>query len=138
MSAAREGLYATLYLIDGTGAPPTTANTIAMLTGVELSWTQNKRRFYSLGSLVPESVLDGVVEWTGGFKRAYFTNKYMGSLNAGTWSFIGSINPRGTSVPAILGTIKFTGGNLRNMAAESNEPVIEEESFIIYNLTFVG
>ena len=137
MSAAREGLYAYLYLSDDVAAV-TTAHTVAMLTGVELSWTQAKRRFYSLGSLLPETVLDGIIEWNGSFKRAFFTNKYLGSLNIGTCRFVGSIVPRGTASPAIMGTIKLTGGNIRNMAAESNEAVMEEQNFILYNVTFFG
>ncbi len=138
MVQAREGLYATIYLSDDIAAIDNTY-TVALLTGVELSWGQNKRRFYQLGgTLIPQSVLDGVITWDGSFRRAYYTNKYQGSVNVGTCNFIGSICPRGTAGNAILGTLKLTGGNLRNMAAESAEATTEEQTFILYNVSFVG
>lgn len=137
MSQAREGLYAYLYLCrdNGTVGPGSVA---AMLTGVELSWSATKKRFYSMGSLLPESVLDGIIAWEGGFKRAYSSNVYIGTFNLGTVRYIGSICPRGTAQPAIMGTLAFTGGNLSNMAAESADAVMEEQSFILYNVTTFG
>ncbi len=137
MSQAREGLYATLYLADGTAAISNT-NTVAMLTGVDISWTAAKKRFYSCGSLVPESVLDGVMSWEGSFKRAYFCTKYAGSVQIGTCRFLGSISARGTVQPSIFGTLVLTGGNLSNMAAESNDAVTEEEGFILYAVSTLG
>jgi len=133
--SSREGLYATIYVSDDVAAI-TNTHTVALLTGVELSWSQNKRRFYSLGSLNPESVLDGIISYDGSFRHAFLTNKYIGSVNVGTCNFIGSICPRGTSTPAILGSMKITGGNLRNMAAESAEASTEENTFILYNVSF--
>ena len=133
VQSAREGLYATIYI---DSVLPDSSDTVAMLTGVELNWSQTHRRFYSLGSLLPESVLDGVIQLNGSFKRAYYTNKYLGSLNVGTCRFLGSICPRGTSLPFILGTIVLTGGNLSNMAAENEAATTEEQGFIIYNCTF--
>jgi hypothetical protein len=110
-----------------------------MLTGVELSWAQNKRRFYSLGTITPLSVLDGVVTFDGAFRHAYANSFYMGTrFYLGTVRFIGSICPRGTSPPAIMGTMAFTGGSIRNMAAESAEASVEENTFILYNVSFFG
>jgi hypothetical protein len=137
MSAAREGLYATLYLADSAGTVGP-GSIIALLTGVDLNWAQTKRRFYSLGSLIPEKVLDGVIQWNGSFKRAYFNNAYAGSVNIGTCRFIGSICPRGTAQPAVMGTFALTGGNLSNMAAENEAATTEEESFILYNVSVFG
>lgn len=137
MSTAKEGLYAYMYL--GTACPAGTADPIALLVGVELSWSQTKRRFYQLGgSLHPSQVLRGVIAWEGRFIKAYVDNKYLGTFNLGTVPFCGSIVPRGTNSPAILGTVELTGGSLSNMAAENEAAVEEDQSFIIYNLTFVG
>lgn len=133
--SSREGLYATIYISDDIAAIDNT-HTVALLTGVELSWSQNKRRFYSLGSLNPQCVLDGPISWDGSFRRAFLTNKYLGSVSIGTCRFVGSICPRGPSIPAIIGFMKITGGNLRNMAAESAEASIEEQTFILYDITF--
>ena len=71
--SAREGLYGFLYL--GTACPAGTTNTISLLTGVELSWTQNKKRFYTSGSLHPLSVLRGIIKFDGSFKKAYVDNQ---------------------------------------------------------------
>lgn len=125
-----------MYL--GTVAGGTTIP-ISLLTGVELSWTQAKKRFFVAGgSLHPSSVLRGIIQYDGKFKKAYVDNMFLGSVNIGTLSFFGSIVPRGGNSPAILGTVELTGGALGGMAAESEAAVTEDEGFIIYNLTFVG
>ena len=135
--SAKEGLYATIYLCQsgGTVGP---GSVVAMLTGVELSWTQNKRRFYSLGSLLPQNVLDGVIAYDGAFRHAFLSNIYVGTFSIGTFRYIGSICPRGVSTTTIMGTMALTGGNIRNMAAESAEASVEENTFILYNVSFYG
>jgi len=136
MSTPIEGLNAIMYL--GTACPPTATDTIALLQGVDLSWSQNKVPFYHMGSLNHYYVLDGVIRFDGSFRRAYTDNKFPGTLSLGTHILCGSICPRGATTPAILGTVKLTGGSLSNMAAQTAEAVGEENSFIMYNLTFVG
>ena len=136
MSAPNEGLNALMYI--GTACPAGTADVIALFQGVDLSWTQTKRRWYPMGSLNPTDVLDGVITWDGSFKKGYLTNVWMGTFNLGTYVFCGSIVPRGGNSPAILGSVKLTGGSLANMEAENEAAVMEDEGFIIYNLTFVG
>ena len=125
-----------MYL--GTACPPGTADTIALFTGVDLSWSQRKTRFYVSGSLHPSCLLDGVIEWEGRFHKAYLTNLWLGTFNIGTYLYCGSIVPRGATSPAILGTVALTGGSLANMAAENEAAVMEDQGFIMYNLTFVG
>lgn len=135
--SAKEGLYAYMYL--GGAAPAGTADVIALFTGVELSWSQTKRRFYQGGgSLHPSQVLRGIIQWEGRFKRAYTSNDYLGTLNEGTVPMYGSIVPRGGNSPAILGTVELTGGSLSNMEAENEAAVEEDQGFIIYNLSLVG
>lgn len=142
MSTPAEGLNAMMFL--GTACPAGTADTIALFTGVDLSWTQEKRRWYHMGSMNHYYVLDGVIAWEGSFRKAYTSNRWLGTFHLGTYAFCGSIVPRYTAgsiasnSPAILGTIKLMGGSLRNMETETVEAVEEEESFIIYNMTFVG
>jgi len=137
MAQAREGLYAYLFLAAGTTSI-TTTDVVMMLTGVDISWTAAKKRFYSSGSLLPESVLDGIVAYEGSFKRAYYSNRFATMNTLGTWRLLGSLSGRGTASPAIFGTIVLNGGNLSNMAAESSDPVTEEHSFIMYNVTTLG
>lgn len=136
MSLPSEGLNAIMYL--GTACPAGTADVIALFQGVDLSWTQTKRRWYPMGSLNPTDVLNGIIAWDGSFKKGYLTNLWMGTFNIGTMVLCGSIIPRGTSSPAILGSVVLTGGSLANMEAENEAAVMEDEGFIIFNLTFVG
>ena len=126
-----------MYL--GTASPTLATDVIALFTGVELSWTQTKRRFYQAGgSLHPSQVLRGVIAWEGRFKKAFVKTSYLGSFNSGTIPFCGSIVPRGGNSPAIMGTVELTGGALSNMEAENEAAVMEDQGFILYNLTFVG
>lgn len=132
--SAKEGLYAHIYL--GTACPAGTANTVALLTGVSLSWDQSNTRFYGMGSVLPADVLRGPVEFDGGFTKAYVDNSYLGTVLNGTYELCGSICPRGTVTPAILGTLVLNGGSLSDMAAGDESAVIEDHSFIIYNISF--
>jgi len=84
-------------------------------------------------------VLDGVVRYDGAFRKAYTTNAFIGTyFLAGTTIYCGSLVPRGSTTPAILGSVKLTGGSLSNMNQEVADAVGEEHTFIMYNLTFVG
>ena len=136
MSTPIEGLNALMYL--GTICPDGTANIIALLQGIDLSYTQNKVPFYHMGSLNHYYVLDGVIRFDGAFRKAHINNTYLGTLHIGTIELCGSITPRGATSPAIIGTVKLTGGSLSNMEAQQAEAVGEENSFIMYNLTFIG
>lgn len=136
MSTPIEGLNAIMYL--GTACPPTSADTIALLQGIDLSWSQNKVPFYHMGSLNHYYVLDGVIRFDGSYRKAYVNNLALGTVTIGTYIYCGSICPRGATTPAILGTVKITSGSLSNMNAEVAEAVGEEQSFIMYNLTYVG
>lgn len=140
--SASEGLNAIMFL--GTACPTGTADTIALFQGVDVNWSQEKKRWYPMGSMNTTDILDGIIAWEGSFNKGYLTNRWLGTLNLGTYVFCGSIVPRyrvGATVahtPAIMGSVKLTGGSLRNMQAENVEAVMEDESFIIYNLTFIG
>ena len=134
--SAKEGLYCFMYL--GTVFPAGTANPIALLTGIGLSWSQTKKRVYTQGNMQPELVLRGVIQFDGKYKKAYTSNTYLINFNSGTIRFCGSIVPRGGNSPAILGTVELTGGALGNMEAENESAVTEDQGFLIYNLTFVG
>jgi len=135
--SAKEGLYAQIFL-DGITHAGTmgTQSPVILLTGVELSWSQTNSPFFGMGSLHPASILRGVINWEGRFKKAYVDNKWLGTFHIGTYQFCGSITPRGTNLPFIIGTVILTGGSLANMEAGSEAAVMEDEGFIIYNLTF--
>jgi hypothetical protein len=131
-----QGLYAQLFLADGTG-PVGIANTVQMLTALGLSWGSGVRRWYEFGQLEAADLIDGPVSWQGHFERAFFTNKYLGSFKLGTVPFIGSIMPIGGTHPAIGGTILLSGGRLTGMTAENEAAVYENVDFVMYNLSFV-
>lgn len=129
------GLYANLYLGDGaSGAGMVAAR---LLTRVDLSWRQNDRRFQPFGSLQTTEILPGKIEWEGRFERGFYTNKYLGSLIVGTCLFVGSLMPVGGTHPVIGGTFVFTSGHLTGMNAKNNYAIVEGQSFIVYNLTFI-
>jgi hypothetical protein len=137
MSSAKEGLYAYIYL--GTAPAVAATDTVALLTGVELSWSQTKKRFYQLGgSLHPSQVLRGIIQYNGKFTHAFIDFDLLGTLDAGTIPLYGSITPRGANSPAILGTLELVSGSLSNMQAENEAAVEEDFSFILYNISRVG
>jgi len=91
-----------------------------------------------MGTYPTEDVLRGPVNWEGSFKKAFVDLLYMGTFNIGTYLWYGSISPRGVGTPCVLGSLVFNGGSLANMEMENEAAVEEEETFIIYNLTFIG
>lgn len=136
MSAPSEGLNAYLYL--GTACPAGTADVIALLQAISLTGSQDKVRFYHMGSMNHYYVLDGVISWDLSFTWAYIDNRYLGTLLNGTTIFCGSLVPRGGNSPAILGSLKLTNVSLANMEAGNANAVQEEDSAIFYNLSTVG
>ena len=136
MSTPSEGLNALLYV--GTACPAGTGDIVALLQAISLTGSQDKVRFYHMGSLNHYYVLDGVIAWDLTFRWAYLDNRYLGTLMNGTTIFCGSLIPRGVSSPAILGSLKLTSVSLANMEAENANAVMEEDSAIFYNLSTVG
>ena len=130
-----EGLYARLYI--GTVCPPTAADLIAQLRGIEWTSRQTKRRWYIMGSLNTVEVLRGIIEHDGRARHALVNLDWLGTLNIGTWQYCGSLVPRGPTTPAVLGTVEITDLTWSEMAAENEMAVIEDIGFIMYNLTFV-
>ena len=125
MSSASEGLNASISL-GGTA--------IAWLAGVKFSGRRNAESWTSMGSTTPNDVLTGVIEYTGGFSRAYIDNAYFDVFVAGT-HLIGTIFPRGGTTPYIAGTMVITDYTLSNMERSSATAVVEEGSFMMYNIT---
>lgn len=136
MSTPSEGLKSLLYI--GTACPAGTADVIATLQDIGFSSNQDKVRFYHMGSMNHYYVLDGVISNEITFGWAYIDNRYAGTLMNGTTIFCGSLIPRGLSSPAVLGSLKLTNVNWANMSAENAVAVMEQDSAIFYNLTFIG
>ena len=137
MSNPNEGLDADLYL--GTECPVLAASVIALFQGCDLRWRQTNKRWYVMGErTVSLKVLRGVIEWEGSFKKGYLSNIWLGTFNLGTYVFCGSLVPRGATRPAIMGSVVLTGGSLANMESEQAEAVMEDEGFIMFNLSFVA
>lgn len=134
--SATEGLKGVIYISTGTAV--VAGSVIALLTGIELSWSQTAKRFYSMGSLQTYQVLKGPIQWDGSFKKAYTDNKWLGTFNLGTYLLYGSITPGTAYSPAILGTMVLTGGRLSNMTTESVNAIEEDNTFILYNVSFLG
>jgi hypothetical protein len=112
------------------------AGSVSLLTGVELSWSMAYKRFFPCGSLLAANIFQGPIAWEGKYKKAYVTPAMLGSFNVGTYLWVGTLYPTGNVTGGtIAGTLMFVGGQLSNMAAESLDPVEEEHSFIMYNMT---
>jgi len=128
MSAtAREGLYAILDLNNAA---------VALLRGITFHKEQSMKRFYECGVIQPSVVLRGPLREEGTFKRAFVTTTYAGTLNLGTYNFIGTIYPRGSLVPYLQGTFLLNSLDWVNMNAEDESAVEEEFGFVVYNVTF--
>ena len=70
----------------------------------------------------------------GSFRKAYVDNTYLTVFTAGT-ALVGTLYPRGGTTPYISGTIVITGGNLSGLEKDSEAPVIEEGTFIMYSIS---
>ena len=124
---SREGLYAVITVAD---------LTVALLTGVNLSWNQNKTPFYQMGSQLPMRYLQGCIEWELGWKKGFVDTANLGSFNLGTLSYLGTVFPRGSVSPYIAGTIVLNSGSLSDMEACNESAVKEEHTAKFYNLSF--
>ena len=127
MADAKEGMYGAIMF--------GTLGTLAYLTGIELSWSQEKKLFYPMGSVEAASTLHGVKRWEGSFKQAFTNTNMLGTFNLGTWTGTGTIYPRSGTNPYIAGTFSFLGGNISNMASESIDASQETHNFRFYNVT---
>jgi len=125
LSSASEGLNASISL-GGTA--------IGWLAGVSFTARRAVESWTSMGSTVPDDVLKGVVEYTGGFSRAYIDNTYFDIFVSGT-ALQGTIFPRGGSTPYIAGTLVISDYTLSNMERSSATAVVEEGSFTMYGIT---
>lgn len=125
--SAREGLFATISIAD---------LTVALLTGVNLSWSQNKTPFYQMGSQLPMRYLQGCIEWEISWKKGFVDTANLGSFNVGTYTYLGTVFPRGGTNPYIAGTIVLNSGTLADMEACNEAAVKEEHTAKFYNLTF--
>ena len=109
-------------------------STIAVLSGVDLSWDRSATEWASMGETATSDVLLGVRKFRGSFRKAYVDNTYLTVFTAGT-ALVGTLYPRGGTTPYISGTIVITGGNLSGIEKDSEAPVIEEGTFIMYSIS---
>ena len=134
MSIPTEGLKAVLYLGTALG----TANTIAYFQGVDLSATQATTEWVAMGNYIPSYVLRGVISFKGKYRMAFTTSKWAGTLGLGTVTLLGSLCPIGGNTPNIIGSVVLSGFTLSQMDAGNSKASAEEDSFIMYNLSFNG
>ena len=134
MTTPVEGLYARLYL--SATAAPGPPIIVAELRGIEWTSRQTKRRWYAMGTIHPSQILRGIIEHDGRARHAFITPEWIGTLQIGTYVYLGSLTPRGATTPFIMGTVEITDISLNNMEAENEMAVIEDIGFIMYNLTF--
>lgn len=107
---------------------------IALMTGVSLDWNKSVTEMAYLGDTTVKDVMQGVKKYKGTANKAYVDNTYLKVFMAGT-ELVGTILPRGGTTPYIAGTIVITGGRLSGIEKDSEAPVIEDASFVMYNIT---
>ena len=125
MSTPIEGYKATLSL-GGT--------TVALLVGVEFSAVRDVEEFAAAGEDSISAVLLGPIRYSGRARKAYVDNEFL-SLIVNKTELVGTIYPRGDSTPYIAGTVVVTGYDITGMEAKSQTPVLEELTFVMYNVT---
>lgn len=107
---------------------------IALMTGVNLEWNRSVTEMAYLGQTAVSDVMQGVKKYKGTANKAYVDNTYLKVFMAGT-ELVGTLYPRGGTTPYIAGTVVLTGGRLSGIEKDSEAPVIEDISFVMYNIT---
>jgi len=124
MSDPERGLDAKLY-VNGT--------LIAQLTGIEFTCDAEHTPFRPMGSLEPTTILQGIRNYNGRYRRAYVDNNYIDIFVDGT-ECTGSLVP--VSGKSVVGSMLIVGMSFANMETEESAAVLEEGSFVMYNVTF--
>jgi hypothetical protein len=107
---------------------------VAVLAGIDLEWEAPNQLWASMGETQISDTLLGIQKFSGRFRKAYVDNTYLTVFMAGT-TLVGTIYPIGGTTPYISGTIRITSGSLSGMEHQTENPVIEEGSFIIYSVS---
>lgn len=107
---------------------------ITLMTGVSLDWNKSVTEMAYLGDTTVKDVLQGVKKFKGSAQKAYVDNTYLKVFMAGT-ELVGTLYPRGGTTPCIAGTVVLTGGRLSGIDKDSEAPVVEDCSFVMYSIT---
>jgi hypothetical protein len=108
--------------------------TIAKLADVEFECTADVVEWADMGETLTSEVLHGVRTFKGMARKGYINNTYLDYFIGGS-ALIGTIFPRGGTTPYIAGTFEITNWKCTGMTHEAADPVLEELSFIMYDIT---
>jgi hypothetical protein len=120
-----EGLNATMS-VEGTA--------IAKLADVEFECTADVVEWADMGETLTSDVLHGVRTFKGMARKGYIDNEYLGWFTGGS-ALVGTIFPRGGTSVYIAGTFEITNWKLTGMSHGKADPVLEEVSFIMYDIS---
>ncbi len=126
MSSLSEGLYANMTV---------GGSVIALLAEVEFECQADAKEWGNMGSVTTSDVLHGMRTFKGNAKKGYVDNTYLGYFIVGS-ALVGTILPRGGTTPWIAGTFEITNWKLTGMKHETSDPVLEELSFIMYDISY--
>jgi len=105
---------------------------IGLLTGVDFAWDKPVTEFAAMGTSYVTQVLHGVRHYHGAFRKAFVDCTYHTIFQDET-VLVGSLVAR--SGRSFVGSLVITGGSLENLDAEESAAVIEEGTFVMYNVT---
>lgn len=125
MSSVSEGLNASCS-VNGT--------VIALLSEVGFEMNRDIKEWVPIGSVKTTETLDGVSKYKLTAKHGYVNNTYLNYIYGGS-ELTGTLFPRGGTTPTISGTLKCTSAKISGMKQESADPVMEDLTFIFYNVT---
>jgi hypothetical protein len=106
---------------------------IAALTEVTFEHTRPAKEWIPLGSATVVELLWGVNKFTATAKHAYIDSLYATLVTGGS-ALPGTLYP--VNGKTIGGTFACVRHGISGIQMESNDPVIEDLDFIVYNVTF--
>lgn len=125
MSSPMEGLQASLS-VNGT--------VIALLDEVNYDQSRDVKEWVPMGSVKTTEILEGVVKYKVTAKHGYVDNTFLNYITGGS-VLTGTVFPRGGTTPTISGSMYCTNAKISGMKRESPDPVMEDLTFVLYNVT---
>jgi hypothetical protein len=123
-------------LVEGLNGSLTVNGTfVVLLAEAEFDHSRAAKEWADMGSTEPNDVLMGVNKYKLTAKHGYVNNDYQNYVRGGS-ALIGTLYPRGDANNYIAGTFYCNGSKISGMKHESEDPVMEDLTFIVVSVTF--
>jgi hypothetical protein len=107
---------------------------VANLSEVSYEETRAYKEWVPMGSIQPSQVLLGALKYKVTAKHGWVDNTYLNYMSGGS-ILAGTVLPRGGTTPVISGSCVVVGSKLSNMKQESADPVLDDITIVMYNVT---